>query len=286
MSVSVGLDNSLHASVRNGDALPRKDGVTEWLCIDTGQHDGRFNMDYDLLLVEEFKRARTPILRFFRWKPYCISLGKNQEASDINAEVAERDGIDVVMRPTGGKAVLHAEELTYSVIMETAGSSVRESYNLISKALVDGLRTTGADLGLSQSSADFRRLFHDPSTIPCFSSSAVYEVEHHGRKLVGSAQHRFGDILLQHGSILIGDRHKQIVKYLNVSDELKEKTVLDLDTHTATLNEILEIEVCAEDVQAAVRFGFEKVFGAKFSGGTGELHKLQELARARPPVIS
>ena len=226
-------------------------------------------MDCDLYLVNEFKLTRTSVLRFYRWKPYCISLGKNQDESDINAALAEQDGIEIVKRPTGGKAVLHAEELTYSVVMESAGLSVRESYNLISEALAEGLRMLGADLELSQSSADFRKLYHDPSAIPCFSTSAVYEVEHCGRKLIGSAQHRFGDILLQHGSILIGDFHKQIVKYLEVDDELKGKTRKDLDEHTITLSEILDRDVDIEEVKRSVAKGFERILDADFSGNTG-----------------
>ena len=241
-----------------------------WICIDTGEHDGKFNMDFDLRLVEEFKITQNTGSAFYRWNPFCISLGKNQSDSDINVELAGQDGIEVVKRPTGGKAVLHAEELTYSVVMHTGGLSIRESYNLISNALAEGLRTLVADLELSQSSADFRKLFHDPSTIPCFSTSAVYEVEWHGKKLVGSAQHRFacphvGDILLQHGSILIGDFHKQIVKYLNVEDKLKQKTSSDLDSHTATLTEILKRQIEFTEVREAVKTGFEKIFGAQFS---------------------
>ncbi len=254
-------------------------GGTRWRCIDSGAHDGKFNMDYDLRLVDEFKDSGIPVLRFYYWDPYCISLGRNQDFSDINVPLANRDGIEVVKRPTGGKAVLHAEELTYSVVMEAEGLSVRESYNLISRALVTGLRLLGADLELSRSSADFRKLFHDPSTIPCFSTSAVHEVEHRGRKLVGSAQHRFGGVLLQHGSILIGDYHKQIVKYLDVSDELKEKTGRDLDEHTVALSEIVGRSAERDVIEAAVARGFEDVFGANFD------YYPEGLSNTKVPVI-
>jgi lipoyl(octanoyl) transferase len=248
---------------------PRRPAVREWFCIDTAHQTGEFNMKYDLGLVEEFRITGRPVLRFYGWKPYCISLGKNQAHSDINAELAGRDGIDIVMRPTGGKAVLHAEELTYSVVMETRGMSVSDSYNMISTALVGGLRTLGADLELSKSSADFQKLFRDPSAIPCFSTSAVYEVEHRGRKLVGSAQHRFGDILLQHGSILIGDFHGEIVKYLNIGEELRKKTRQDLESHTTTLKEVLGREIGRGEIIEAVKGGIEKTFDADFSTSDG-----------------
>lgn len=239
--------------------------IGSWLCIDTGEHDGRFNMDYDLRLVEDYKSNRVPILRFYTWKPFCISLGKNQNESDIDTERAASDGIDVVKRPTGGKAVLHAEELTYSVVMETGGRSVRETYNAISGALASGLRRLGADLELSRSSADFRKLFHDPSAIPCFSTSAVYEVESGGRKIIGSAQHRFGDVLLQHGSILIGDFHKRIVDYLKIDENLRRKTREDLDNHTVALAHLISGNIESDNLKSALKSGFEEVFRIRVS---------------------
>jgi len=248
----------------------QRSAVRDWLCIDTGEHDGKFNMEFDLHLVDEFKSNHNPVIRFYSWNPYCISLGKNQNFSDINVELAKQDGVEVVKRPTGGKAVLHAEELTYSVVMGIDKLSVRESYNLISRALVEGLRVLGADLELSRSAANFRKLFHDPSMIPCFSTSAVYEVEWCGKKLVGSAQRRFasppgGEVLLQHGSILIGDFHKRIIKYLNVDEQMKRKTAADLDSHTAALTQILKREIDFEEIKNAVKIGFENVLGADFS---------------------
>ncbi len=241
----------------------------EWFSVDTGDQPGDFNMKYDVGLVEEFRITGVPVLRFYGWKPHCISLGRNQDLSDIDLKLARADGIDVVKRPTGGKAVLHADELTYSVVMEVNGLSVNDSYNMISTALVEGVRTIGARLGLSQSSADFRKLFRDPTTIPCFSTSAVYEVEYLGRKVVGSAQHRFGDVLLQHGSILIGEAHKNIIRYLAVEDTVRAKSREDLDAHTATLTEVLGRRADRNETMEAVRRGFESVFGADFSTSTG-----------------
>ena len=108
-------------------------------------------------------------------------------------------------------------------------------------------------------------MFHDPATIPCFSTSAVYEVEWHGKKIVGSAQHRFGETLLQHGSILIGDFHKRIIKYLNIDEETKAKAAADLDSHTATLEEILEKGSRSCGNKRGIKAGFESVLRATFS---------------------
>ncbi len=241
----------------------------EWFFIDTGEQSGQFNMKFDLGLVEEFRITGIPVMRLYGWRPYCITLGRNQDESDIETDLAHLDGIDVVKRPTGGKAVLHGEELTYSVVMKTGGLSVRDSYNRISRALITGLGSLVPDLEFTRSSADFQRLFRDPSAVPCFSASAVYEVEHHGRKLVGSAQHRFGEVLLQHGSILIGNYHKRIVDYLRAERAVKEKTARHLDSHTTTLNEIMGREVGREEVAEAVVNGFTATFGAEFSSAPG-----------------
>ena len=249
-----------------------------WICIDDGPNSGKFNMNFDLALVDRFIEDKTPFLRFYSWKPYCISIGRNQAEKDINITKAAGDGIDVVRRPTGGKAVLHAEELTYSVVMGTYGLSVRETYNIISEALASGLRRISRGLELSRSSADFRKLFNDPSTIPCFSTSAVFEVEWQGKKLVGSAQHRFGEVLLQHGSILIGDFHKKIVDYMNCSEETRSRSIAHINAHTVSLSEIAGEKIDTEEVARNVKLGFEDVFRMKIvpQAATGERVVLSE----------
>ena len=87
-----------------------------WQYINTGENTGSFNMDFDLSLVKETV-PDTIILRLYRWNPYCISLGANQSYAGINEGKAAADGIEIVKRPTGGRAILHSEELTYSVVM-------------------------------------------------------------------------------------------------------------------------------------------------------------------------
>ncbi len=245
--------------------LEKANFPARWLRIDTGEKDGRFNMDFDLRLVENFRVNKIPTLRFYRWKPYCISLGRNQNENDVAVERAAADGIDVVTRPTGGKAVLHADELTYSVVMDSRGLSVLESYNLISAALAEGIRMLGAEAALAESSADFRKLFKDPASVPCFTTSAIYEVEYRGRKLIGSAQRRFGDVLLQHGSILLGGFHKKIVDYVKGDSSAIDEMKKNLDEHTITLNEILSRNVEAPEVARAITKGFEAALGAAFS---------------------
>ena len=105
--------------------------------IDTGENSGEFNMDYDLELVKKYRETKTEYIRVYEWKPYAISLGYNQKDIDVSKEKCDAAGIDIVRRPTGGRAVFHAEELTYSVVMNGEGKSVSEIYRFISEKLLD-----------------------------------------------------------------------------------------------------------------------------------------------------
>jgi lipoyl(octanoyl) transferase len=109
-----------------------------WRFFNTGFNSGAFNMDNDLELVKNF--SGIPILRVYRWKPYCISLGANQQLDSVNQKRISDDGFDVVRRPTGGRAILHAEELTYSVVHPiSADVSPKQMYREINLALKKGL---------------------------------------------------------------------------------------------------------------------------------------------------
>ena len=175
-----------------------------WNFSATGENTGEFNMQFDETLVRRLlDGSGVPTVRVYRWKPWAISIGHHQNISDIDAPLCRKEGIDVVRRPTGGRAILHAEELTYSVVMPADRKGIHQVYNEISNALVEGLKGFGVDVSLQRSQPDFARMYKSPSSIPCFSSSARYEIEWNGRKLVGSAQRRYsgesGDVVLQHG---------------------------------------------------------------------------------------
>jgi lipoate-protein ligase A len=88
----------------------------KWYFINTGANTGKYNMDFDLHLADKCRPGET-FLRLYRWNPYCISLGANQDILSVNADKAAADNIDIVIRPTGGRAILHAEEITYSVVI-------------------------------------------------------------------------------------------------------------------------------------------------------------------------
>jgi lipoate-protein ligase A len=243
--------------------------MKHWTFINDEEHSGQYNMDFDEMLVVQLLRSeRLPTLRVYRWSPWAISLGYNQNLSDIDVRKCKEDGIDVVRRPTGGRAILHAEELTYSVVMCAEGSGIQHTYNRISTALVEGLARYGIDVELQKSQPDFAGKNNDSSSIPCFSSTARYEIEWKGRKLVGSAQRRYGDdsgkVVLQHGSILCGPAHRQLAEYLSL-DECERTTVADaLWQRTADLSEISGSPVDFHQLSLCIKSGFERVWGIEF----------------------
>jgi lipoate-protein ligase A len=187
-----------------------------WRSIESHPLRGTENMAHDQVLLESVAAGGPPVLRFYRWAPACLSLGRNQlvvRREALEAAVAAR-GLDLVRRATGGAAVLHDRELTYSVAVPVGGlGSPRETYVAINHAIVAGLRRLGvaAEVVGGGRAARASGVAVDRGVgrwdNPCFQAPAPGEVVVHGLKLVGSAQRREGRTLLQHGSLLLaGDQ--------------------------------------------------------------------------------
>lgn len=149
------------------------------------------------------RREGGAVLRFYRWERPTVSLGRNEPARGrYRGEMAEAEGVVFVRRPTGGRAVLHHRELTYSIVLPLrALDGLRNAYRRINRGLVRGLAGLGAPVTLAESGVPSL----PPSAGPCFRAPAGGEVTSGGRKLVGSAQARVGPSLLQHGSLLLAD---------------------------------------------------------------------------------
>jgi len=238
-----------------------------WYYIDTGKNTGQFNMDFDLKLVDRVKEEGLSFLRFYQWEPFAISLGYHQKIESINSKLCEENSIDIVRRPTGGRAILHSDELTYSVTTPLDLFSPYELYFKINLSLLEGLHLYDErlrEVELERSQIDFKNFYKSSRSIPCFSSSARNEIKFQNKKIIGSAQRVINDVLLQHGSILIGDYHKNIVEYLNLNEDEKEILKSDLDEKTISLKEILNSEIDLEKLKVCLRIGFEKVFEIKF----------------------
>jgi len=192
-----------------------------------------------------------PIFRTYCWKPYCISLGYHQKIEEIDTDKCEQFGIDIVRRETGGRAVFHAEELIYSIIIPKKSEflyddSILKVYNKISEVLVSALKISGVeDVVLDRGeSPDFKKLYKEKLSAICFSSTSTYEVTSakEKKKIVGSAQKRLRNSILQHGSILIGKEHINLIDYLTISNKLKDRFKEIVKKKTITLEEILKIK--------------------------------------------
>jgi len=237
-----------------------------WRFADTGFNNGKFNMDYDLNLVQNF--SGTPVFRVYRWEPFCISLGANQDFNSINYQKASADSIDIVKRPTGGRAILHAKELTYSVVFPiTEEYSPKKIYREINLALKNGLvnyNSTLDKIDLENTQPHFPSFYKNEKSNLCFAVSAMNELNFDGKKIVGSAQRKMGDVILQHGSILCGSFHKNIISYLNLSPDKIDEIKNEIEHTTTELETILNEKINYESIAHSIKKGFEDHFNIEF----------------------
>jgi lipoate-protein ligase A len=232
----------------------------KWKFLNTNHRGGKFNMEFDEFLAEHLQEGiGLPTLRIYGWKPPAISIGFNQDINDFNIDKLQATGIDIVRRPTGGRAILHWHELTYSVVMPSNNEGPRAIYQFISEALLKGLQLLGIEAQLSSSNANFKTLYQSPSSIPCFASSAKSEILFDNKKLIGSAQRRFGNITLQHGSFLLGPQHRNIVDYLSQQIESSKIEIEEsLLSKTIDAETILRRYVSFDEAAECIKNGFEE----------------------------
>ena len=178
-------------------SAPPEDSLS-WRGLVDEPLSGAANMARDHALAAELSPG-TGVVRFYRWTPATLSFGRNEPVTPGYREfLRERPEIDIVRRPTGGRAVFHDRELTYSVALPArAFGGPRRAYRKINEGLVEGLRRLGVEARASSGRA------LPPDAGPCFLEPAEGEVVVGGRKVVGSAQVRIGNAVLQHGSLLL-----------------------------------------------------------------------------------
>ncbi|MBN1349928.1 lipoate--protein ligase family protein [candidate division KSB1 bacterium] len=224
-----------------------------------------------------------PILRFYRWSPHAISLGYGQKIDDIDLRTCQQDNIPVVRRPTGGRAVLHAEEVTYAVIIPKDSpwyhEQILETYHFISQGLVAGFRALNVDVSLERRTYSNTQ-YAEKSLLgaPCFSASAQYEIVYQGRKIVGSAQRRFDKAILQHGSILNGSRHLALLKYLNnLNKDVRQRLQEVLEKKTLSISQILNKQIPYGDIVQSFKKGFIDEYQLTFVDKSFAAQELSEI---------
>ncbi len=192
----------------------------------SGISDGYMNMAIDeAVLISLQENKSSPMLRIYKWDPPTISIGFFQKHTDIDFEKCRNDNIMVVRRLTGGRAVLHDVELTYSILFtdqDFIPFKKREIFEYIAKALMESLNILGIKAKMAEKSRG------DLKSPNCFASPAQYEIETvEKQKLIGSAQVIKGNVVLQHGAIPITTAYSRIDKYLTVnSKRIKSTTSL------------------------------------------------------------
>lgn len=187
-----------------------------WFLLHSPPSTGASNMAMDEALMELAAASNAWICRVYTWSAPTLSLGRNQRACGAyDLQRIADEGISVVRRPTGGRAILHDREVTYSVVGPvTDAGDLRESYARINRLLIAALRDLGVSATVVEQPGSRDPASEQPGVIPCFHHPSVGEITFDGRKLVGSAQWRSDDVLLQHGSILVDDDQMRLSSLL------------------------------------------------------------------------
>lgn len=234
----------------------------KWNLLLTGDNSGKFNMDLDYNLAKNCNDE--VFLRFYFWNPYCISLGANQSEDDIDIQALGKSNYELVKRPTGGRAILHAEEVTYSIVMPLSfGLTAKEIYNKVSLSLIEGLKIYDNKLSaveLESEQPNFPKLLNEPTGSLCFASTAKYEVKFKGKKLIGSAQRKLDKVILQHGSILCGTIHRELPQYLNIGSDQKDFLLNEMIERTIEIETILNYKTDYSKLIDSLIMGFENIW--------------------------
>ena len=202
-----------------------------WRLIKTLPAPGSWNMAVDEAILEAIGRNKAlPTLRLYAWEPACLSLGYAQPISDADSVQLEAHGWNIVRRATGGRAILHTDELTYSVIgppdEPRLAGGVLESYRRLSQALLAALQRLGIPAkALPQPQTPGSN--GQPKEPVCFEVPSNYEITVHGKKLIGSAQARKKDGVLQHGTLPLYGDLTRITQVLTFDNEDKRQVVAD-----------------------------------------------------------
>lgn len=224
---------------------------------------GARNMAVDCAIAEAVgSAAQLPTLRLYGWQPFCLSLGYGQRVAEVDLEALNARGWDLVRRPSGGKAILHGDELTYSLSLPLehalARGDVVESYRRISAALLAALRALGKPAQAEAMAGDASASSAGPV---CFVLPSHYEIAVGGRKLIGSAQLRRGGALLQHGTLpLRGDIGRICDALVFDSDSARERERLMVRQRATTLSTALEKDISWEAAALALKRGFAAAF--------------------------
>jgi len=234
--------------------------------LNTGIQDAAMNMAIDEAIhMHHIDGAAPPTLRVFRWSQPAISLGRFQNVEqEIAVEACQQQGVDLVRRPTGGRAVYHRDEFTYSIVIGKrygVPSGVVAAYAFLAQGLLAALQNLGVQAEMSEEHVSKR-----PSAA-CFASSTQADLTSSGYKLIGSAQVWKDEALLQQGSLPLVDRSAEFFSMLHYPDEQARADALALYRKKTTPLHTFVPNASWEDAAAAFRAGFSTALQAEFVVG-------------------
>lgn len=263
----------------DGETFPR----TTWRLIVDGAADGPTNMAIDEAIAQAVAQGiAPPTLRFYMWEPPCVSLGRHQRLSDIDLDMCAARGYDVVRRPTGGRAILHTDELTYSVAAPDddprVAGGVMDAYHRLSLGLVAGLRL----LGIPADEAPGTNRIGPNASAACFEVPSAYEICVSGHKLMGSAQYRTGRVVLQHGTLPLWGDLTRVVDCLALPDESTRARLREaLRERALTVELALGRSVSFAEAAQAMAEGFAQALNLHLKPGSLSSVEREIAARLR-----
>jgi len=254
-------------------------GSPTWRLVADGDLPGARNMARDVAILEAVSAGEAPpTLRLYGWKPPCLTLGRHQGLEAADLAFCRREGIDVVRRPTGGRALLHHLELTYSVVAPLGTAPLprplQDAYRTICRALVRAMHLLGVTAELTGGEVNLE-LPGPRTTIPCFEAPAGGEVVVNGRKLVGSAMRAHGGSILQHGAIVLDWDGRLQAGSMGLADDS------GLRPHITTLRDELGRPAERGEVERAVVEAFSEVLDLELAAAllnAAEATRERELA--------
>jgi lipoate-protein ligase A len=238
----------------------------DWRLITYGEFDPAFNMAADEAILDAHLAGEVPpTLRLYGWNPAAVSVGYAQKISEDEKRSIANAGLALVRRPTGGRAVLHLGDLTYSFVGTSIGgpqdrlrasisdaghgflsTNIVGAYKQICDGLIEAMKEFGITLTLGASNSDYR------SNYDCFRATTNADLQYDGKKIIGSAQLRRKHAVLQHGSMLLNQEQNKMAQ---IFGESKNDSI-----RHANLFEILTTKPTMEALQKAMQIGFQKVF--------------------------
>jgi lipoate-protein ligase A len=248
--------------------------MSNWRFIQSGACSPEENMAVDeAILIAHSEGKVPPTIRFYGWNPATLSIGYFQKAShEVELERIREKQLGFVRRPTGGRAVLHDQELTYSIVVKEdfpgIPKTVTEAYRVLSEGLLQGFRLLGLQAEMVNLASDDEKQKYTAAagSAACFDSPSWYELVVEGRKIAGSAQVRQKGVVLQHGSILLDldiDLLFSLLKFPN--DRLRARLQASFSDKAIAVNDLLaaanQQRIHIEDAEKAFKQGFKTGLG-------------------------